>query len=291
MHKKAKLLTLTNPGQEVDRRAQQYLEKHRTATYLEACQSVLKADRDLSKNYFDDEPRLRDLLLIADFLNTTKDKELREELVSDIRSFFAKTSSPSPATALSQKLNSMNFGVYFVPVLNRETMTVGHFSSRLIAVDPSERARMYAILASAIQRSDFHRLRQCPTCKDFIVALDHRVSYCDKPKCKKEARKEQAKLGMRKKRANEKQQAPKPTETPLARFLEFMRFQAKPNPTEAELQAMRPVWKSLGGVGEGRKLINAWERKRSVNSASGAWKIKTIWFRDLTDAQREIFSS
>ena len=295
MQKRVKLLTLTEPSQEVARRTRRYLKKYRTASYLEAVKAVLKGDPDLAKSY-SDEPRFRDLRLLANFLNTAKDKELREELSTDIRPLLVKPNSPAPAMALSQKLNSMVFAVRFVPVLDRKTGTVTRLYSRLVAVDASERARIYAILASAIQRRDISRLRQCRACGDFIVALDHRIVYCDNRECqntKEDAKKERSKQSMRtmrRKRVRQRNEPTAPQESPLDRFIEFMRLQRKANLSEHELEKMHPVWRALRGVNAGRKLITAWEKKYDLKGSFQPWKLKRVWNREFTPEQRAIFS-
>lgn len=310
--KTRKLLT-ADPGAEVDRRARAYLAKHPKADYAEAMRAVCKAAPALARSYLD-EPRFRELRLLADFLNSAPDKNLREELLSDMLPLLSERHSPSPALALAQKLNSMDLTVRCVPVLDPKSKAISRFSFSVTPSDPSlaprlhdalrtalankprlrarvfnalaptlrnpaDCAQIYATLASALQSGDFNRLRRCPTCETFFVALDHRKRFCEKSECEREARRKSAREGMRKKRASTRK-APK-GENPLERFLEFMRVQRKANPTEEELKIISAGLRALGGKDVARKQLAAWEEKFRNRP-------KAIW-RELTEEQREIF--
>jgi len=280
--KSRKLLT-ADPGAEVDRRARAYLAKHSKADYAEAMRAVCKADPALARSYLD-EPRFRELRLLADFLNSAPDKNLREELLSDVLPLLSERHSPSPALALAQKLNSLNLAARCVPVLDNKRLVVARFSFSVTAPDRSERARVYALLASALQSRDFKRLRCCPTCQKFFVALDHRERFCGNAECKREARKEAAREGMRQKRESDRKAAAPRQQSPLERFLEFMSLQRKTNPSEGDLAKLRPALKRFGDgdMLKARKLLAKWEREYPSRP-------KAIW-RALTEEQREIFS-
>ena len=278
---KPKLLT-TDPGAEVDRRARAYLAKHPKGDYVEAVKAVLRKDRSLLRAY-NEEPRFRELRLLSDFLNGPQESELRQELLSDVQAVLSARPIPiTPASALSQKLNSLNLVARCVPVLDNKRLAVSHFSFRVVTPDRSERSRVYALLASALQSHEFKRLRQCPTCKTFFVALDHRERFCEKSECKETARRGAAREGMRKKRESARKAAAPRGESPLERFLEFMTLQRKANPSDEELRKTTPIFRVLGGVHAARKLIAEWERKYPHRP-------KAIW-RELSEEQREIFS-
>jgi len=273
--KTRKLLT-ADPGAEVDRRARAYIAKHPSADYAEAMRAVCKAAPALTRSYLD-EPSFRDLRLLADFLNSPHANHLKEELLSDVEALLS-AHGLSLALAVSQKLNSLNLAARCVPVLDNKHLAVARFSFSVAAPDRSERARLYALLASALQSRDFKRLRRCPTCATFFVSLDHRERFCENARCKKEARKQAAREGMQKKRTRDRQQAAR-EQSPLERFLEFMTLQKKANPSAQELEKISPVMRALGGVSVARKQIAAWEKKYPTRT-------KAIW-RELTAKQRE----
>jgi len=273
-------LTLADPGAEVNRRARAYLANHRRTEYAEALKTVLRKDRKLLRAYIE-APAYQDVRALANFLNSSEEEELREELSNDLRSLSIESRSLLPALALAEKLNSFNLAVRCVPVLdNNKPAAAARFSFSLIAPDASTRARIYARLASTLRSQNFKRLRQCPTCQTFLVALDHRERFCENEKCRRRARSRAASESRRAKRERERTQTT-PKNSPLERFLEFMTLQRKANPSTQELNKISPVMRALGGASAARKQIAEWEKKYPARP-------KAVW-RELTEKQRESF--
>lgn len=138
---------------------------------------------------------------------------------------------------------------------------------RWISGGDTPRQKLYGIITSALESGWLERLKRCLECQKFFVSDDPRSKYCTDA-CKQARDKRDAPNRMRRLRARKLEEERKQLRLlaerrNVERFSKFLKLARKRSHTNAELEKIRPLLKSIGRgeIRQGWRVVSSWEEE------------------------------